>query len=149
MSPGSGSRSGAKPMDKRIHKYIKSQITRGISDATHVMFGTIKEEIMELLNERLRDFRPKITAGQLGDRTLSHRVSKDCGSPKLFVEEDPIAIPYSEGSKVRYASCLRGDRFCNWNATEVSRTLQEELNIIIGHISDRLVTKFEGHISVV
>ena len=91
MSPGSGSRSGAKPMDKRIHKYIKSQITRGISDATHVMFGTIKEEIMELLNERLRDFRPKITAGQLGDRTLTFWEFKACGALKFFREKDPIA----------------------------------------------------------
>ena len=64
-----------------MREFILSEITRVILEQTHVIFGTIKEGIMEimqehletylsgiikLLDERLMGFRAEITAGQLG-----------------------------------------------------------------------------------
>ena len=53
---GSSVASGVDPIDKRIHEFVLFKITRGILDATHVMFGTIKEGIMKLLDEHIGAF---------------------------------------------------------------------------------------------
>lgn len=55
---GSGPGSGidVEPIYERIHKFITLEIIHSIWDATRVMFSTIKEEIMELLDERLGAF---------------------------------------------------------------------------------------------
>ena len=50
-------------------------------DATLVMFGTIKEGIMKLMDERLKAFRVEIVVGQLGAQTPSFREFKACGTP--------------------------------------------------------------------
>ena len=47
---GSGFGFGAEPIDKRLHEFITLDITHGIIEATVVIFGTIKEGIMELLD---------------------------------------------------------------------------------------------------
>lgn len=104
---------------------------------------------MKLLDGCLGDFWANIVAGRFGAQTLSHREFKARGAPKFFGEEDPIASPYSKGSKVGVASCLQGDRFHNWIVFEVSHTLQEELTGIIVRNSDRLVAKFKDQISSV
>ena len=66
----SGSRSGSgfgiESIDKCLHEFISAEVTRGILDATHVMFGTIKEGILELMDERLRTFQVEIVVGQIG-----------------------------------------------------------------------------------
>ena len=54
---GSGSGSGSEPVDERLHEFIAFEITRGILDATPVIFGSIKEGIVELMEDRLRAFR--------------------------------------------------------------------------------------------
>ena len=56
---GSGSGAGPEPMDKQIWEFILSEITRDIMDQTHVMFGTIKVGIMELLDDCLGAFWAK------------------------------------------------------------------------------------------
>ena len=55
-SYGSGSGSGIEPIDERLRMFIAAKVTCGIVDATKAMFGTIKEGIMELLDERIRAF---------------------------------------------------------------------------------------------
>ena len=57
---GSGLCLGADLIDERIHKFVTFEITRGILDVTHVMFGIIKEGIMELLDEQLGAFYSEI-----------------------------------------------------------------------------------------
>ena len=58
---GSGSRSGSgdttKTIDERLRELIAVEVTRGILDATPMIFGTIKEGMMDILEERLRSFR--------------------------------------------------------------------------------------------
>ena len=34
-----------------------AEVTRGVVDATTMMFGTINEEIMELMDDQIRAFR--------------------------------------------------------------------------------------------
>lgn len=62
-----------------IHSFVLSEITRGILDVTPAMVGTIKEGIMEQLDERIGVFHVDITACQIRVRTLSLREFKACG----------------------------------------------------------------------
>ena len=57
---GFGSGSCVEPIDERVCKFIMFEITRGILDATPVMFGTINEGIIELLVGLLGAFRVEI-----------------------------------------------------------------------------------------
>ena len=56
-----------------------------------MMFVTIKEGIMELMDEWLKAFRAKIVAGQLGARTPTFWEFKAYGVLELFGDKDPIA----------------------------------------------------------
>ena len=53
----------------RLCELIASEVTRGIHDATPIIFGTVKEGIMEIMEERLRSFRAELAAGKIGTRT--------------------------------------------------------------------------------
>ena len=70
---GSGSGSGAGSgdatdvIDERLRELIAAEVTRGILDATPVIFGMVKEGIMEIMEERLRSFRADLSAGQIGN----------------------------------------------------------------------------------
>ena len=63
---GSGYRSssgtGTKPIVEGLWKFIVSEITRGILDATSVMFGSIKEGIIEMMEDRLHIFKSYLAA---------------------------------------------------------------------------------------
>ena len=56
-----------------------------------MLFGTIKDGILELMDEWLRTFRDDIVARQIGARTPSFREFKDCGAPNFFRVNDSIA----------------------------------------------------------
>ena len=66
----SGSGSGAGQLDDQTREFIFSKIMRSILDHTHVIFGTIKEGILELLDERMSAFHTEV-AGMMGSRTLT------------------------------------------------------------------------------
>ena len=61
--------SGAEQLDDQTHEFILSEITRNILEQTPVIFGTIKEGIMELVEERFGYFRSEIVA-LIGTRLL-------------------------------------------------------------------------------
>ena len=90
---GSGSESGlgddTELIDERLGKLIAAEVTRDIRDATLVIFGTIKEGIMEIMEEQLRSFRAEIVAGQVGAQTPSFREFKACRAPDFFGVKDP------------------------------------------------------------
>ena len=67
---GSGSCSGVKFIDERIQALVMSEIARGNLEETTVIFGTIKEGIMELMDDRLGEFLVEIAAGRVGAQTL-------------------------------------------------------------------------------
>ena len=69
---GSGSRLGygAEPIAQRIREFVSSKITCGILDGTLVMSGTIKEGIIELLNEQVRNFHAEIVSSQIEVQAL-------------------------------------------------------------------------------
>ena len=60
---GSGSGSGADPIDERLRELIIAEVTHDILDASLVIFGTVKEGIMEIMEEQLRSFQAEIVGG--------------------------------------------------------------------------------------
>lgn len=81
---GSGSSSGSKSMDERICEFITSEIICSIIEPTLMIFSTIKDRIVELLDECSGAFWAEIIARELGVRTISFRKFKACGSPEFF-----------------------------------------------------------------
>lgn len=124
---GSGSGSGAEQLEERMRELISAKVTRNILAKTPVIFGTVKEGILEILDERLGAFRTKMMA-LLGARTLTFREFRAYGAPNYHGARDPIASSRwladvanafrtskcPEGDKVRLASCLLKDRGRDW-----------------------------------
>ena len=133
---GSGSRSGlgagSEHVDDGLREFIASEITRGILDATLVIFESIKEGIIELMQDRLRAFRSDMVTSQSGPRTLSFKDFRGSDAPDFHGVKDPIAARrwivdiesaqltsfFLEGSKVRFAvGCLRDKARDWWEST--------------------------------
>ena len=92
---GSGSGSGSEPVDERLHEFIASEITRGILDATPVIFGSIKEGIVKLMEDHLRAFRSDMATTQSGSHTLYFKDFRGRGAPDFHGAKDPIAVSYT------------------------------------------------------
>ena len=68
---GSGSGSGSEAgsggptdgIDERLRELIAAKVTKGILDATPVIFGAVKDGMMEIMEERLRAFRADVSMG--------------------------------------------------------------------------------------
>ena len=119
----SGSGSGTGVMDDRMREFISSEVTHNIIEQTPVIFGTIKEGIMELLDERLGAFHVEIRA-MVGARSLNFWEFRACGASEIFGKKDLISSRRwladianafrtsccPEEVKIRYASCLLKDR---------------------------------------
>ena len=91
LGSGSSSGMGFEPIDDGLREFITYEITRGILDVTPVMFGSIKEGIMELMEDRLQIFRVDMDASQSGARTLPFKDLRERGAPDFFRVKDPIA----------------------------------------------------------
>ena len=63
LGEGSGSGLGSKPIHERLREFIASEITRGILESTPIIFGSLKEGIVELMEDRLRAFRSDMESG--------------------------------------------------------------------------------------
>ena len=119
QAPGAG----AESINERMWGFILSKINRGILEYTPMIIGTVKEGIMEILDERLGAFRTIIIT-IMGAHTLSFQEFRACRAPEFFGEKDPIASRRwladmvnafqtsfcPKGSTVKFASCLLKDR---------------------------------------
>ena len=117
---GSGLGSRVGHMDDQMREFISSEITRNILEKTYVIFGTIKEGIMEILDEHLGAFRSEM----VGACTLTFREFWACETLDFFGNKDPIVSRHwlanvtnafcasccRKGEKVILASCLLKDR---------------------------------------
>ena len=56
--------SGSEQVDEGLREFIASEITRGILESTPIIFRSIKERILELMEDRLRAFRSDMASGQ-------------------------------------------------------------------------------------
>lgn len=115
--------SRAKPLDDQIWKLILSEITCNILEKTPIILGSIKEGIMEILDEHLGKFHTELVA-MVSARSLNFRECRAYGAPKFFGIKDPISsrilftniknsfrTSFSlEGLKVSFASCFLKDR---------------------------------------
>lgn len=105
-----------------------SEITHGILDATHVMFNTIKDWIMEILDDHLGALHVEIASGQLGVRSLAFfmlvEIQSSLGrrTPSLVASRRWIMDTESaqwtsfspKGSKMRFVAFLLRDRARDW-----------------------------------
>ena len=57
---GSGSGSGDERIHEKTREFLSSEITRIILEQTPVIFGSINEGILELMDERLGTFRAEV-----------------------------------------------------------------------------------------
>ena len=121
---GSGLGSGAdfESIDEQMQEFISLEITQGIFEQTTMIFGSVKEGILEILDECLGVFHTKVLA-IVGACTLSFCVFRAYGDLTLSGDKDLIAsrrwladIAYAfntslclEEEKVRFASCLLKD----------------------------------------
>ena len=55
---------GSEPVDEGLREFIASEITKGILESTPIIFGSIKEGIIDLMEGRLRAFRSDMASGQ-------------------------------------------------------------------------------------
>lgn len=71
-----------------MQELISSEITGGILEQTDVIFGMIKDGIMELLDEHMCIFRTKMVA-MLGARYLTFQDFHAYRAPELPGKKDP------------------------------------------------------------
>lgn len=72
-----------------MRKFIFSEITQSILKQTHAIFSTIKEGILEILDERVGVFRYGIVA-MVGACFFTFKEFWACKAPKFFRKKDPI-----------------------------------------------------------
>ena len=110
---GTGSGSSSELVNERLRDFITSEIIRGILQSTLIIFGSIKEGIVELMEDRLRAFRSDMASGQSGSRMLSFKDFRGSGAPDFHGAKDPIAarrwIADIESAQL-ISFCLRGRR---------------------------------------
>lgn len=94
---GSGSSSGSgasdEPIDEQIREFISSKITCNILEQGPVIFGIIKEGILEVLDKRLDSCLETFDIEMLAvvrDRTLTFWGFCACGAPEFFGVRHPI-----------------------------------------------------------
>lgn len=71
-----------------------------------MIFGSVKDVILELLDSCLGTFRAKIIVGKL----RAHLEPKTCGCLGSFRKEDPIVSFYHLISEVNCEPCLQESR---------------------------------------
>lgn len=111
---GLGSGAGSEQVDEGLRKFIASEITRGILESTPIIFRSIKEGIIELMEDHLQAFRSDATSNQSGTRTLSFKDFRGSGAPYFHWVKDPIAarryIAYIESAQLT-SFCPEGSNF--------------------------------------
>ena len=136
---GSASGSRASQLGEQMTKFISAEITRSILDQTPLIFGTVKEGILELLDSRLKDFRVEIATGQLG-APLGPSVYRSLGS---VGREYPVISSCSQGSEVGYAPCLQESPFQEWIDVEVSRAVRKKLPDIVERVNSKVTARVQ------
>ena len=86
---GSGSGSGARQLDDQMREFISSEITHCILEQIPVIFGTVKEGILESMDERFSSFRSKMM-DLVGTSSLTFRDFRACGAPDYHEANEPI-----------------------------------------------------------
>ena len=132
VEEGSGLGLGAEQLGEQMREFILADITHNILDQTSVIFGTVKEGILELLDSRLEAFRTEIAARKLG-APMRPNVYGSLGS---LGREDPVVSSHHQGSDVGYAPFLQESPLHDWIAVEVTRAVREELPNIIERVTD-------------
>ena len=124
---GSGLGSRVEHLDEQTREFSSSEITRSIHEQNHVIFGSIKEGIVELMDERLSVFHTEVAA-MMGSCMLKFREFRACGDLDYQGARGPIASTRwlanvanafrtsrcHEGDNVSLASCLLKGKARDW-----------------------------------
>ena len=86
---GSCAGSGAGQLDDQMREFISCEIMRSILEQTLVIFGSVKEGILEILDEWLSTFHAEIVA-LVRKRSLTFMEFRACGAPDYHEARDPI-----------------------------------------------------------
>lgn len=142
---GEGSSSGSRvgQFDDQMRDVISAEIVQNIVNQTPVIFGSVREAIMELLDNRLEAFRAGIVLGQFGARLEPDSY----GSQGSISEGDPIFSSCHQGSGVSGAPCPQGSPLYDLVVAEVSRVVHKELPDIIKRVTNRLTEKLQDQTS--
>ena len=76
-------------VDDGLREFIASKIMRGILKATPVIFGSIKESIIKLMEDCLRSFRSEWAFSQLGSHRQSFKEFRGSGKSDFHGVKDP------------------------------------------------------------
>ena len=90
LGSGAGSGDTTEPIDERLSELIAIEVTRCILDATSVIFRTVKEGMMEIMEERIRAFRVEIVVCQVGARTPLFLEFMACGRQSFLGSGTPL-----------------------------------------------------------
>ena len=103
VEEGSGSGFRAGQLDDQMRDFISAEIMRNIIDQTPVIFGSVREAIVELMDSHLEAFKAGIVSGQVGARLDpdSYGIQGSIG------KGDPISSFCHQGTGVSGASCLQ------------------------------------------
>ena len=99
-----------------MRDFISAKIMRNIIDQTPVIFGSVREAIVELMNSHLEAFKAEIIAGQFGARLDSDSY----GVRGSIREGDPISCFCHRGTGVSGTSCLQERPLHDWIVEEVT-----------------------------
>ena len=145
IGEGSGSGSGAGQLDDQMRDFISAEITGNIIDQTPVIFGSVREAIVELMGSHLKALGAGAVSGQFG----AHLEPDSHGSQGSIRKGSPIFSTCHPGSGVSGPPYPQEGSLQDWIAAEVSRALQEELPNTIGRITDSVVDGIERRTSAV
>ena len=143
-----------------MREFISLEITDGIVEQTPVIFGMVKEEIMEVFNERFGAFRAEVMV-IVRSYTFSLCEFRVCGATMFYGEKDPIASRRwlenmanvftmsfcPEESKVIYASYLLKDRA--WDYQEEVRREVDDDDVVDAMTWDDFSTRFNADFALV
>ena len=121
IEEGSGLGFRAGQLDDQMRDFISAEIMRNIIDQTPVIFGSVREAIVELMDSHLEAFRAGIVSGQ-----IRARLEPDAyGFQGSIRDGVPIFSTCHQGSGVGGTPYPQESSLHDWIATEVSRALRE------------------------
>ena len=145
VEEGSGSGFRAGQLDDQMRDFISAEIMRNIIDQTPVIFGSVREAIVELMDSHLEAFKAGLVSGQIGARLGP----ESYGVQGSIREGDPISSSCHQGAGVSGEFCLQERPLHDWIVEEVSRAIREDLPDMVVRITDRLIARLQDQTSVV
>lgn len=116
---GSGLGFGSGSRDVEICNLVSMEVSMVILEDLQGMFGTIKDELVVMIDERLRTFRAEVGAGHPKTREISFWEFRVYGATEFFGKESIMSMHWIEEkesmflasscpdlAKLRFTTCI-------------------------------------------